>query len=86
MHDMVEGGDICWRKLGPGKLKCNVDEATFANNGCMGWAAVLQNDNGVFVRCILSFMKRTLDPFFCKKFLLFVRLSLNSIPCMQTML
>ncbi|MBA0659012.1 hypothetical protein Goklo_011178, partial [Gossypium klotzschianum] len=63
MHDMVEGGDICWRKLGLGKLKCNVDEATFVNNGCMGWAAVLRNDKSDFIRCILSFMKRTLDSF-----------------------
>ncbi|MBA0775143.1 hypothetical protein Gotri_010304 [Gossypium trilobum] len=47
MHDMVEGVDICWRKIGLGKLKCNVNEATFVNNGCMGWAAVLRNDKDI---------------------------------------
>ncbi|MBA0738781.1 hypothetical protein Gogos_012105 [Gossypium gossypioides] len=36
--------DICCRKPGLGKLKCNVDGATFADNGCMGWAVVLRND------------------------------------------
>ncbi|MBA0738585.1 hypothetical protein Gogos_011920 [Gossypium gossypioides] len=29
-------GDICWRKSGLGKLKCNVDGAIFTDNGCMG--------------------------------------------------
>ncbi|MBA0738586.1 hypothetical protein Gogos_011920, partial [Gossypium gossypioides] len=31
-----KGGDICWRKSGLGKLKCNVDGAIFTDNGCMG--------------------------------------------------
>ncbi|MBA0576257.1 hypothetical protein Golob_023858 [Gossypium lobatum] len=52
MHDMIEGGDICCRKPRLGKLKCNVDGATFVDNGCMRWAVVLRNDEGDFVRRI----------------------------------
>ncbi|MBA0586301.1 hypothetical protein Gorai_017045, partial [Gossypium raimondii] len=44
MRDMIEGGDICCRKPRLGKLKCNVDGATFMDNGCMRWAVVLRND------------------------------------------
>ncbi|MBA0855632.1 hypothetical protein Goshw_016596 [Gossypium schwendimanii] len=44
MRDMIEGGDIYCRKPRLGKLKCNVDGATFVDNGCMRWAVVLRND------------------------------------------
>nr|KJB30629.1 hypothetical protein B456_005G152500 [Gossypium raimondii] len=60
---MVKCGDICWCKSGLGKLKCNVDGAIFTDNGCMGWAAVLRNDEGNFFQCISGFMKSTLSPF-----------------------
>ncbi|MBA0556372.1 hypothetical protein Golob_026478, partial [Gossypium lobatum] len=41
---MVKCEDICWCKSGLEKLKCNVDGAIFTDNGCMGWAVVLRND------------------------------------------
>lgn len=59
----VETGNVRWRRLDIGKLKCNVDRAIFAYSGRMGWAAVVQNDSDDFVRCISDFMKSTLDPF-----------------------
>ncbi|MBA0866765.1 hypothetical protein Goshw_024269 [Gossypium schwendimanii] len=44
-------------------LKCNVDGATFVDNEHVGWVAIVHNDVGGFIRCILGFMNSSSDPF-----------------------
>ncbi|MBA0774744.1 hypothetical protein Gotri_009934 [Gossypium trilobum] len=51
------------RKPSNGMLKCNVNGATFVDNEHVGWVAVLHNDVGGFIRCILGFMNSSSDPF-----------------------
>ncbi|KAK5786432.1 hypothetical protein PVK06_041068 [Gossypium arboreum] len=63
LRPVVEGGDVCWRKQIIGILKCNVDGDTFVDSGQMGWAAVVHNDAGGFVRCISGSMKSSRNPF-----------------------
>ncbi|MBA0760388.1 hypothetical protein Gotri_023136 [Gossypium trilobum] len=63
-HLVVQGGDDCWQKSSMGRYKCNVDnDASFVDSECMGWAIVVHNDMGDFVRCISRFMKSKLDLF-----------------------
>ncbi|MBA0607810.1 hypothetical protein Godav_020074, partial [Gossypium davidsonii] len=47
-----------------GRYKCNVDnDASFVDSESIGWAIVVHNDTGDFVRCISRFMKSKLDLF-----------------------
>lgn len=56
-HPVVDGGDVCWWKPTTRMLKCNVARAIFVDTGHMGWAVVVPNDAGGFVRCISGVMK-----------------------------
>ncbi|MBA0551199.1 hypothetical protein Golob_022094, partial [Gossypium lobatum] len=47
-----------------GRYKCNVDnDASFVDSESIGWAIVVHNDTGDFVKCISRFMKSKLDLF-----------------------
>ncbi|MBA0693089.1 hypothetical protein Goari_010597, partial [Gossypium aridum] len=49
----------CWK----GARMVHSSQAIFVNSGHMGWAVVVYNDAGGFVRCISGFMKSNSSPF-----------------------
>ncbi|MBA0838216.1 hypothetical protein Goarm_010295, partial [Gossypium armourianum] len=49
----------CWK----GARMVHSSQAIFVNSGHMGWAVVVHNDAGGFVRCISGFMKSNSIPF-----------------------
>ncbi|MBA0642796.1 hypothetical protein Goklo_027137, partial [Gossypium klotzschianum] len=65
-----------------GRYKCNVDnDASFVDSESIGWAIVVHNDTGDFVRCISRFMKSKLDLF--KTEILATRFQLFSFRCIR---
>ncbi|MBA0714924.1 hypothetical protein Golax_013865, partial [Gossypium laxum] len=60
---LFEGGDVHWCCSSVGKFKCNFDGTIFTGCDSMGWAVVLRNDIGGFVRCSTGFVRSNLDIF-----------------------
>lgn len=51
-----------WSRPELGFLKCNVDAATFSDEGCTSFTTVLRDHGGQFIRGLSGFADTILDP------------------------